>query len=285
MFLMNNFSEFLYNKRKKLGLTQQDIADELGISNKAVSKWEAGDSFPETAQLVPLANVLGCSVDELLRGAENDRKAVAEETRNADPVEKTEEPVRSPMKVWQIVLFSVGIFLTLAGVAAMLIVGFLGEKTKQAWTLGTACMFALIAVGAFLSAYAIIRHAVYDRVSDDKKGRASLAAIFSAVGMSLICFSIAALMFLLQLEVNKYVSSAVMIVVMALGVSLMIVSGLIMPSTDGKKDGSVAGIVFPVATIVFLVCGFFFNLWHPMWIVFPAGGVVCGIIEYFRGKK
>lgn len=38
------FAEFLYDRRKKLGLTQQNIADRLNVSNKAVSKWEAGVS-------------------------------------------------------------------------------------------------------------------------------------------------------------------------------------------------------------------------------------------------
>ncbi len=63
---MNNFADFLFKRRKELGLTQQNIADELGVSNKAVSKWESGESFPETALLVPLSKILVCSVDELL---------------------------------------------------------------------------------------------------------------------------------------------------------------------------------------------------------------------------
>ncbi len=49
-------------------MTQQELADRLGLTNKAISKWETGEAFPETAQLVPLADVFGVSVDELLRG-------------------------------------------------------------------------------------------------------------------------------------------------------------------------------------------------------------------------
>lgn len=64
------FSQYLAKRRRELGLTQQNIADELGISGKAVSKWETGESFPETAQLVPLSEILGCSVDDMLRGRE-----------------------------------------------------------------------------------------------------------------------------------------------------------------------------------------------------------------------
>lgn len=65
---MNEFGNFLYSLRKEKGMTQQELADRLRLTNKAISKWETGEAFPETAQLVPLADVFGVSVDELLRG-------------------------------------------------------------------------------------------------------------------------------------------------------------------------------------------------------------------------
>ena len=49
-------------------MTQQELADRLGVTNKAVSKWETGEAFPETAQLIPIADTFGVTVDELLRG-------------------------------------------------------------------------------------------------------------------------------------------------------------------------------------------------------------------------
>lgn len=70
---MNDFGNFLYALRKERGMTQQELADMLGITNKAVSKWETGEAFPETAQLVPLATIFGVTVDELLRGERNER--------------------------------------------------------------------------------------------------------------------------------------------------------------------------------------------------------------------
>ena len=65
---MTAFGNFLYALRKEKGMTQQELAEKLNITNKAVSKWETGEAFPETSQLVPLANIFGVSVDELLRG-------------------------------------------------------------------------------------------------------------------------------------------------------------------------------------------------------------------------
>ena len=68
VIFLNSFGLFLYSLRKERGMTQQELADLLDITNKAVSKWETGEAFPETAQLVPLADIFGVSVDELLRG-------------------------------------------------------------------------------------------------------------------------------------------------------------------------------------------------------------------------
>lgn len=57
--------------RKKQGLTQQQLADKLNLSNKTISKWESGSGSPDISNLLVLADVLGVSVDELLRGELN----------------------------------------------------------------------------------------------------------------------------------------------------------------------------------------------------------------------
>ena len=52
--------------RKEKGLTQLELARQMGVTDKAVSKWERNLSFPDVASLPKLAEVLGTSVDELL---------------------------------------------------------------------------------------------------------------------------------------------------------------------------------------------------------------------------
>ena len=54
--------------RKKQGLTQQQLADKLNLSNKTISKWESGSGSPDISNLPLLAEALGISVDELLKG-------------------------------------------------------------------------------------------------------------------------------------------------------------------------------------------------------------------------
>lgn len=60
------FGSFIAMLRKEKGYTQKELAQQLFISDKAVSKWETGASIPDTALLIPLANLLGVSVTELL---------------------------------------------------------------------------------------------------------------------------------------------------------------------------------------------------------------------------
>ena len=54
--------------RKEQGLTQKQLADQLHISDRTISKWERGAGFPDVSLLEPLADALHCSVVSLLEG-------------------------------------------------------------------------------------------------------------------------------------------------------------------------------------------------------------------------
>ena len=60
------FGRFVAALRKERGLTQKELAQQLYLSDKAVSKWETGGSMPDIAVLTPLAEALGVTVAELL---------------------------------------------------------------------------------------------------------------------------------------------------------------------------------------------------------------------------
>lgn len=60
--------EFLATLRKANGFTQQQVADELGISNKTLSAWEQGHAYPDILSLPALAELYGVTADEILQG-------------------------------------------------------------------------------------------------------------------------------------------------------------------------------------------------------------------------
>ena len=77
------FGEFIYQKRKARGLTQDELGRRLGVTNKAVSKWEVGETLPDVTIIRNLAEELGVSVDELLTQTD-----VKEEQRKVSKVNK-----------------------------------------------------------------------------------------------------------------------------------------------------------------------------------------------------
>ncbi|MCD7733018.1 MAG: helix-turn-helix domain-containing protein [Oscillospiraceae bacterium] len=63
-------SEKLYAFRKKSGLSQEQLAEELNVSRQAISKWESGSSIPESDKLVAISNYFNISLDYLLKDGE-----------------------------------------------------------------------------------------------------------------------------------------------------------------------------------------------------------------------
>lgn len=77
-----NIGKFIMELRKKKNMTQKDLADMLGITDRAISKWENGRGLPDHSLILELASILGVSVNELLTGTyldNNEYKAASEE--------------------------------------------------------------------------------------------------------------------------------------------------------------------------------------------------------------
>lgn len=72
-----NFSERLRRLRKEKGFSQEELGDRIGISRQAVSKWESGQSYPDTNNLIMLSELYGISLDILLKGNQEKVEEVA----------------------------------------------------------------------------------------------------------------------------------------------------------------------------------------------------------------
>lgn len=80
--------------REQRGLTQQEVAEELGVSRQAVSQWEAGKTFPSMEKQLALSRLYGVSLEELYRdGAAQDKEVEA-----AIPSAGNEEEEKIPEK-------------------------------------------------------------------------------------------------------------------------------------------------------------------------------------------
>ena len=73
------FGAFISDRRKQQHMTQAELAGKIGVTDKAVSRWERGLGFPDINTMEPLADALGISLLELMRSevqdADNFQKA------------------------------------------------------------------------------------------------------------------------------------------------------------------------------------------------------------------
>ena len=117
--------KFIADERKKKGYTQRQLAEQLGISDKTISKWERGNGFPEISLLLPLCNELDLSVNELLTGeeAQESKKKIILSGMVSALVIIAATPMfvvagAFPMEDWmRIALIAVGIVVIVIGIA------------------------------------------------------------------------------------------------------------------------------------------------------------------------
>lgn len=85
-------AEKIYTCRKKAGLSQDGLAEQIGVSRQAISKWENGEALPETSKLPGLAKALGVSIDWLLSEDEEnpDFSTGSENTQTEEETQKSE---------------------------------------------------------------------------------------------------------------------------------------------------------------------------------------------------
>lgn len=86
-----NFSEKLQALRKSRGMSQENLADEVGVSRQAVSKWELGVSLPDMDKLIALSGLFGVSIDYLVKDGVTEpggRAAAAETSGCAYPIRR-----------------------------------------------------------------------------------------------------------------------------------------------------------------------------------------------------
>ena len=112
--------KFIAKCRKGVNLTQAQLAEKLGITDKAVSKWERGIAMPDSSIMLELCGILGISVNELLSGEKinmenNDQKSERLLLEMAKELEKKEKTIWNAM--WTIMTVS---FIGLIGGLAII---------------------------------------------------------------------------------------------------------------------------------------------------------------------
>ncbi len=317
-----NFSNNLHFLRKRDKVTQEELAERLGVSRQSVSKWETGDAYPETDKLILLCDIFHVSLDDMIRDdltvAQNDPPD-AEQSR----CDTREEFIAHMNKFSKLIalgvffiLFSIGICVAFCGFGMML------KPHAQELTsiLGAVVVITMVAFAVF---FFIVAGTGHDRF---RKEHAEIASAyteaeinafekrFAVIMASLVAgilIDVAVLVTFTSLfdaEIIPSTSSdaaqcfvvSAFFVILASLVSLIVYFGIQHSKFDvdeynketresssdrQKLKNCFGGVIMLVAVAVFLLVGFIWNKWHPGWIAFPIGGILCAIVSTIIDAK
>ena len=133
--------QFIKAIRKEKNLTQREVAEELSISEKTVSKWETGNGLPEVSLMLPLCELLEISVNELLSGERLDDKRYFEKAEQ-NIMSLMKEKAESKKKL--IIAVVVAVITSLAGITMFLLSGLLEMET---WLRVVLIVIAVVVIG------------------------------------------------------------------------------------------------------------------------------------------
>ncbi len=137
--------KYIAECRKNRNLTQRELAERLGLSDKTVSKWECGKGMPDVSLMLPLCEVLGISVNELLSGEHLNEKQYKEkaEENMMDLIKEKQENKK------KIALSALAAFVGIVGGVPLIMVSGLCEMP-------TVWRITLIMLGLFVMAGGIV---------------------------------------------------------------------------------------------------------------------------------
>lgn len=284
------FSENLQFIRAEHGVTQEQLAEQLGVSRQSVSKWEGGQSFPEMDTLLRICDLYAVNLDILLRG--DLRESVVTDTAHYDSF------MNSFAK--RIALAVGGI---IGGVALMMALVALGVPEMIAG--GLFLLIVAVAVVVFIASG--VEHDnftkkhpyiadFYTEAEREHFNRRFVWYIAAPVGAILFGVVLLCLFFYVFPEEGAYElwAGAVFMFIISASVTVLVYGGIQKDKYDlekynrehnptpesrerQEKAGIICGMIMVVATAVYVALGLWRNLWGTAWVVYPIAGILCAI--------
>lgn len=279
------FSENLQKLRKEYGYSQEQLADELGVSRQAVSKWESGNTYPEMETLIAMTKLFHLTLDELI---------------------EQDISVEHKMKKQDYFAFfhkfafamAIGVALTMLGIVSVLIMEEVMPKDSD---LIAVPFFGFILVAVIIFVYMGLERSEFDRelreagaIDIDASSRKKFMKKFNLAMVIGIALSILGLIMTLVTEHtcgnHSNLPAIVFFGFIIVAVFLFVYYGVMYDAYHQKikfekqvhkekLSEKISGVIMLSATIIFLICGLIFNLWHPGWVAFPIGGILCAIVS------
>ncbi len=325
-----SFSENLYYLRKRDKITQEELADRLGVTRQSVSKWETGEASPETDKLILICDLFGVSLDDIVRTdlTKEPKQLVPAEEAPAEEDEREFIAKTNKFSKW----IALGVFLILFGVSVCVLLGAISDllvdtASELTAIMGGVSVVLFVAVAVFLFIFAGMEydrfrkeHPVMPKVYDDAECKAfgrkfsiAMACLTSAILLDVVvlivftsligvgtittgnkdaaqCFVVAAFLCVLSFIVGGYVYFGIQHTKYNIEEYNKLGEGKSEEDAEHKAKrkkfcDALCGTIMLAATGIYLLMGFVWHLWHPGWIIFPLGGIICAIVNTIAGIK
>lgn len=288
-----SLSENLKVLRKQKGLSQEQLAEQLNVSRQAVSKWESKNGMPEMDSLIILSEIFECTIDDLLKNdlTSHDSAAKHKYEKHYDLIAKA---------------YSFGIVSILSGVCVYLFTEiYFPENTKYEFIPQILFLFfVLIGVISFIYFGMVDSHFEERKIEFDDFYDENERMVFNqkyslaiTVGVGLILFGVV-VQILVDNMYNEGLANGLFMILVTIAIGIFVYFGILKSKYDrvdhnkiieekkNKKASMYCGIIMMIATIIYLWWSFMSNAWRVSWIVYPIGGIVCGIVWLiFEGKE
>ena len=302
-----SFGENLQFYRKKENITQEQLAERLGVSRQTISKWEADSSYPEMEKILQLCDMFGCTMDVLLRGEASEafREDTAGYDRHMNDFSKE---------------ISIGVCVIIAGAALSTAADTFPRMAPISGVIMIAAAVAGIMIfimsgmkhSRFVKKHPYIQPFYKDEDVEAFENR-FMRMIIGGIGLLLLGVVImtAAEVFPVPAGYTDEIYDWIMLAFAAAGVPVLVYAGMQKSKynikqyneehkeksdeellaeidelrsrrekTEERKNRLIgtwcAGIMI-VATIIYVVAGLLCNLWDSAWVVYVVGALLCGL--------
>lgn len=312
----------IIEERKKNGWSQEELANKLGVSRQAVSKWESAGSIPDLQRILQMSELFGVTTDYLLKN-EIEEEPLNEyvETKTIKvSMEEANQYLDMKSKGSRIVANATS--LCILSLVPLIV---LGTMTEDHTLVGFSLVFLLILVA--IAVYLFVNYGLHESHMQHlekesfeteygvsgmvRERREQYEPTFTrniAIGVVLCILSVISTIMAGVMEVEDYMSGisvGLLLIIVSIGVNILIRAGMIKSSYDTllqegeytkeekhlkKKTDSFSGAYWCLIVTIYLGWSFWTNNWKFTWIIWPVAGVlyaaVLGMVKMtIEGRK
>lgn len=302
--------------RKKIGYTQEELAEKLNVSRQSISKWESAQSIPDVTKIMEMSKLFSVSTDYLLK--DEIERVDGETTSDTDDgiqsltIENVNEFICLKDKSLKYVAIAVFLFIT----SAISLISFtsLIENENIGSAIGLIGLFILVVFGVGLCIYARYITSEYKFIEDKKfqlsnnvygiikekqndfKQTRIINLIICISSIILSALPLIVLSLLTQNETVMILSLCFLLLVVAVSVPrIIIIEGkwecfqrLLFEGEfikGNEKFNTISSAYWSIALIIYLVWSLLTNDWHITWIVWPIAGILSTFLNLFKTNK